>query len=412
MIEKLPTGEWQRVEAVLGGALERTGLARREFIDQACTGDEALRREVTSLLAAHDRTGAVDALAADIAPLAAGLRIDGTSPGDGENDHETRSLVGRTITQYRIISRLGHGGMGVVYEAFDTRLQRPVALKFLSPHLTHDRHAQRRFETEARAAAALDHPNICSVSEIGTTDGGERFLVMPLCIGETLHERIARGPLDIPDAVEIAVQISRGLAKAHDAGIVHRDIKPSNLFITHDGVVKILDFGIAKLLDQAIVLTGGGLLGTPAYMSPEQVRGERIDAGTDVWAVGVVLYEMLTGERPFHARGAALLARIAHAEPAPLPNFRADLPDALDTLIRRALSKKRADRPSSMRDIERELVALGVGASSTLHVEGTGADVRRPVRARRFRRSVMLGAGALVTLAAISGIVYLMRLAR
>lgn len=375
MIEKLPTGEWQRVEAVLGGALERTGSARRAFIDEACTGDEALRREVTSLLAAHDQTGAVDALAADIAPLAAGLRIGGTSPGDGEHDRKTSTLVGRTITQYRILSHVGHGGMGVVYEAFDTRLQRPVALKFLSPHVTDDRHAQRRFETEARAAAALDHPNICSVLEIGTTDGGERFLVMPRYIGETLHERIARGPLDIPDAVEIAVQISRGLATAHDAGIVHRDIKPSNLFITHDGVVKILDFGIAKLLDQANVLSGGGLLGTPAYMSPEQVRGERIDAGTDVWAVGVVLYEMLTGERPFRARGAALLARITHAEPAPLPNFRTDLPDALVTLIQRTLSKKRADRPSSMRQIEGALLALGVLAEGPVEVEHTSANV-------------------------------------
>ncbi|QJR37511.1 serine/threonine-protein kinase [Gemmatimonas groenlandica] len=382
MIEKLPTGEWQRVEAVLGGALERTGSARRAFVDQACTGDEALRREVTSLLAAHDRTGAVDALAADIAPLAAGLRIGGTSPGDGEHDQEASTLVGRTITPYRIVSHLGHGGMGVVYEAFDARLQRPVALKFLSPHLTNDRHAQRRFETEARAAAALDHPNICTVSEIGTTDGGERFLVMPLYIGETLHERIARGPLAIPDAVEIAVQIARGLAKAHDAGIVHRDIKPSNLFITQDGVVKILDFGIAKLLDQAIVLSGGGLLGTPAYMSPEQVRGERIDAGTDVWAVGVVLYEMLTGARPFHARGAALLARITHAEPTPLPNFRTDLPDALVTLIQRALSKKRADRPSSMREIEGELLALGVLAEGTVEVEHTGANVGLATGAR------------------------------
>ncbi len=198
---------------------------------------------------------------------------------------------------YRIVSQLGQGGMGVVYQAHDPRLDRHVAIKLLPPNLTRDEIAKQRFLQEAKAASALDHPNICTIFEINETGDGQLYLVMARYEGETLKERISKGPLSLNDAIDIATQVGNGLAKAHAAGIVHRDIKPANLMVTADGTVKILDFGLAKLTGTEGMTQTGTTVGTVAYMSPEQAKGQEVDHRTDIWSLGVVLYEMLAGQR-------------------------------------------------------------------------------------------------------------------
>jgi len=206
---------------------------------------------------------------------------------------------GARLGPYDILAELGHGGMGVVYTATDPRLRRQVAIKLLSPDLTRDDPAKQRFLHEAQAASALDHPNICTIYEINETGDGQLYLVMAHYEGETLQARIGRGPLDLDDAIDIANQVGQGLAEAHAAGIVHRNIKPANLLIAKGGLVKILDFGLAKLVGADGATQTGTAIGTVAYMSPEQARGQEVDHRTDIWSLGVVFYEMLTGQPPF-----------------------------------------------------------------------------------------------------------------
>jgi serine/threonine-protein kinase len=339
---------WTRIEEILAGALEREPAARAAFLEEACGGDAALRGEVDSLLAAHERPGAVDRLAADLAPVAARLRSTAVS------------LVGKTVGPYEVHQEIGGGAMGVVYQALDTRLGRPVALKFLRPHLGTDDSAAERFRLEARTVGGLEHPNICTLHEIGEAEPGQLYLAMPLYDGETLQRRIARGPLAVEQAVGIAVQIARGLAKAHARTIIHRDIKPSNVLVTADGVVKILDFGIAKLA--GVALTGPStVLGTLGYMSPEQAEGEPIDHRTDLWSLGVVLYEMLAGRRPFPGDTLPAVAEsILSGEPAPISTLRPDTPAGLDRILATALAKTPAGRYQSAQAFERDLLALGL----------------------------------------------------
>ncbi|MCI0493908.1 serine/threonine protein kinase, partial [candidate division KSB1 bacterium] len=218
-------------------------------------------------------------------------------------------MIGRTISHYRIIEKLGEGGMGVVYKAEDLKLKRIVALKFLPPELTRDPEAKERFIQEAQAASALDHPNICTIHKIDETEDGQLFIVMACYDGETVKKKVASGQsreagsrsagLSVDNVIDIAIQIAQGLAKAHEHGMVHRDIKPANVMITNDGVAKILDFGLAKLKGQIGLTKAGTTLGTVAYMSPEQTQGDAADQRTDIWALGVVIYEMLTGQLPF-----------------------------------------------------------------------------------------------------------------
>ena len=208
-------------------------------------------------------------------------------------------VPGSTLGPYDIRAELGHGGMGVVYTAHDPRLKRQVAIKLLTADLTRDETAKQRFLQEAQAASALDHPNICTIFEINETPDGQLYLVMAYYEGETLKQRIEQGSLGVDDAIDIATQVGQGLAEAHGAGIVHRDIKPANLLIAKGGVVKILDFGLAKLAGAEGVTQTGTAVGTVAYMSPEQARGEEVDHRTDIWSLGVVLYEMLSGQPPF-----------------------------------------------------------------------------------------------------------------
>ena len=211
-------------------------------------------------------------------------------------------MIGETISHYRILEKLGGGGMGVVYKAEDSRLKRTVALKFLKPELTDDEDTRTRFVHEAQAASALQHHNICTIHEIDQTADGRMFICMEYYPGATLKNRIERGALPMREAVEIAAQGAEGLAKAHEAGMVHRDIKPANIAITNDGVLKILDFGLAKLTDRTRITKMGTTVGTVSYMSPEQARGDEVTAAADVWSLGVILYEMLTGRLPFSLR--------------------------------------------------------------------------------------------------------------
>ena len=268
-------------------------------------------------------------------------------------------VAGSKLGPYQIVSELGQGGMGVVYEATDPRLKRTVAIKLLPPNLTKDETAKQRFLQEAQAASALDHPNICTIYEINETNDGQLYLVMAHYEGETLKERIERGPLPLNDAVDIATQVGQGLAEAHEAGIVHRDIKPANLLVTKTGVVKILDFGLAKLAGAEGVTQTGTTMGTVAYMSPEQARGQEVDHRTDIWSLGVVLYEMVAGRPPFQReQGDAIVHAILREAPTALTGRRTGVPMDLERVVTRALSKPRDDRYQTVADLLSELRTL------------------------------------------------------
>ena len=265
-------------------------------------------------------------------------------------------MEGQTLSHYKVLEKLGGGGMGVVYKALDTHLDRHVALKLLPPELTRDEDARERFVLEAKAASALDHTNICTIHDIDETPDGQMFIAMGYYEGETLKKRIEHGPLPIEEALDIAVQVAQGLVKAHEAGIVHRDIKPANLIVTTDGAVKIVDFGIAKLTGQTALTKTGLTLGTTAYMSPEQLAGNDVDQRTDLWALGVVLYEMLTGQHPFRREAAmALMSAILNDTAKPVREIRPDLPGTLSEIVSRCLQKKRGHRYESAAALQNDL---------------------------------------------------------
>jgi serine/threonine-protein kinase len=267
-------------------------------------------------------------------------------------------MIGQTISHYRIAEKLGEGGMGVVYKAEDLKLGRAVALKLLPPHLLDSEEHKARFLHEARAAALLDHPNICTVYEIDEVEG--RALLAMACLeGQTLKQKIAQRPLPLQEALDIAVQIGQGLQAAHEKGIVHRDIKPANIMISPPGQVKIMDFGLAQLSDRTKLTATGSKLGTPAYMSPEQTEGKPADRRSDIWALGVVLYEMISGRVPFPGEAEAAVAyAIVHTEPELLTALRSGVPLALDRTVEKALAKDPAERYQHVEDLLVDLRAL------------------------------------------------------
>jgi serine/threonine protein kinase/tetratricopeptide (TPR) repeat protein len=269
------------------------------------------------------------------------------------------SMIGKIVSHYRILEKLGEGGMGVVYRAQDTKLDRMVALKFLPLEFTRDAHARKRFIQEAKAASALNHPNISTIYEIGEA-GDATFITMECIEGGSLKDKIRSGMLSIDEVVAIALQVAEGLQEAHEKGIVHRDIKSENIIVTTKGKVKIIDFGVAKLLRGSQHQETGQRIGTGAYMSPEQLWGEEeVDHRADIWSLGVVLYEMLTAHLPFEAvYEQALTYSILHTDPEPISTFRPDVPEMAEHIVRKALEKDRNDRYQSINALIADLKAI------------------------------------------------------
>jgi serine/threonine protein kinase/tetratricopeptide (TPR) repeat protein len=366
---------WDRVTELFERALALPAEARGKFLEEHCAGDAALQSEVESLLAAYTpaRTFFDDLEAAVVAP-SMGVLVGGSAT----------LAPGTVLDAYEIEAAIGAGGMGVVYRAHDRRLHRTVALKFIAPELIHNGEARARLIREARAAAALDHPHICTIHAIEQAPDGRLFLVMPYYNGETLKQRLSRGALDVSTATWIAAEVAEGLAHAHRAGIIHRDIKPANVLLTDEGAVKILDFGIARLTGGAAATRSGVTIGTAAYMAPEQVRGESSDARADIWSLGVLLYEMSSGQRPFRGDSeAAVLYAVLEAEPEPI-----GLPSGLDRLLERMLSKDATLRPSeaaAVADVLRQFHAQQTAVSPVRTPEF-------PALLGRRARSMALGA--------------------
>ncbi len=338
------TTDWETLKRLFERAHELPAEERAAFLEEIGASDSEAQAELTSLLAsAEEADPFFDSLAGAVLSLPPWTEDQTSTKTEPEPD----PWIGKSVRQYRIERKLGAGGMGVVYRAHDGSLDRRVALKFLPPHLSTDEEATRRFLIEARAAAALDHPNVCAIYEIGRDEAGRMFIAMAHYEGETLTEKLERGPLPVEEACDYARQIAAGLAAAHAQGIAHRDIKPGNVIVTLEGVAKVLDFGLAKLTD--VARTGTGVrLGTVAYMSPEQVRGQAVDHRTDLWSLGVVLHEMLTGHRPFRGdRSEVVIHAILHEEPEPPSAARSEVTPELDVVVGRLLAKDPEQRHAS-----------------------------------------------------------------
>jgi eukaryotic-like serine/threonine-protein kinase len=300
-------------------------------------------------------------------------------------------MIGQTVSHYKIVEKIGGGGMGVVYKAEDTRLKRTVALKFLPSDLIRDEDAKTRFVHEAQAASALQHPNICTIHDVEQTDDHRLFIVMDCYEGESVKSRIANGQIRIDEALDIAAQVARGLAKAHESGIVHRDIKPANIMLGKDGIVRIVDFGLAKLSGQTMLTKSGSMVGTAAYMSPEQARGEKVDYRTDIWSLGVVLYEMLTSQQPFASEyEQAMMYSILSAEPKPIEELRPEVPGNIIGIVQRAMEKDKGKRFQSAAEMAEAL-------------RGEGKPLKKKMSGRK-RRMVWYAAAAVVVIAAALGI--------
>jgi eukaryotic-like serine/threonine-protein kinase len=315
----------QRIEVLFDQCSDLPPARRGRFLEIAVAGDLALRREVEALLASAERAQSTGRLERIVAAAFELPRASTGTPRPGD--------------RYELLEKLGRGGMGTVYRATDRQSGHVVALKFLADGLAEDTVLKRRFQREAQAAAGLDHVNIGAIHGVEETEEGRLFIVMPYYGGGTLKSTIAQGPLPVADAIGCAAQVADGLAHAHAAGVIHRDIKPANLMFAGDGSLKILDFGIAKIAGEKLTRTGL-VLGTLAYMSPEQAAGGTLDHRTDLWALGAVFHEMLTGRPPFAAASIELLFRaVRQEEPAAIRSLRPEVPRGIEAVVSRLLQK-------------------------------------------------------------------------
>src|SRR5688572_19285668 len=375
-----------RVDRLLQSALELSGAERDTFVRRACGGDAQLEGELRSLIAAHDRADGF--LAAPAIDLAARRPVR-RSEGDGQAGSD--SLIGQRFSHYRIVEKLGGGGMGVVYKAEDTRLGRRVALKFVSDELSRDPEALSRFAREAQTASALNHPNICTIYDIGEQDG-RSFIVMEYLEGSTLKDRLAAGSLSLNTVLDVGTQVADALDAAHTAGIIHRDIKPANIFIGSRDRVRVLDFGLAKMRapdsHQVDLTTMAGtrqgvVMGTAAYMAPEQARGEAVDHRADIWSLGLVLYEMVKGSRPPQA-----------------VRLRVEASLELERIVAKCLETERELRYQHAADLRTDLERLRRGQDATV-----AAQVALPRRVVP-RLWLSIGAAAVAIAATVAGVIY------
>jgi serine/threonine protein kinase/Tol biopolymer transport system component len=365
----------RQITSIFHSAIEREGTERRAFLDGACGDDDALRREVESLINSHQNAGSL---------LDAPAYERGAELLAGEHQAD---LAGTKLGRYRIVRLLGAGGMGEVYFAEDTQLGRNLALKLLSRRLTEDPTLVARFRQEARAASTLNHPNIVTIYEVGEFEG-THFIATEFVEGVTLREVIARHPLEISVALDIAMQVASALSKAHGAGVVHRDIKPENVMVDAEGHAKVLDFGIAKLTEQSstagqeaptilrVETSPGAVVGTAHYMSPEQARGLGVDSRTDIFSLGVLLYEMLAGRQPFEGETSTdVMAAIIKKEPPPLARYNREVTEALDLVVQKALAKDRDERYQTAKEMQADLRRVGQRLESSASTTEARATV-------------------------------------
>ena len=389
---------WQRVKRLFEAALERGAEQRSEFLNQACAGDRSLRVEVEALLVSYEQDkGFMESPA--VAGAASSLL-----------EEQTPSLIGELFGPYKILREIGRGGMGDVYLAEDIRLGRQVALKLLPTVFTTDQNRLSRFQQEARVASSLSHPNVCVIHGVGETEDGRHYIVMEYVEGQMLSRHMAGARMKLAEVVDVATQIASALAAAHAAGVVHRDIKPDNIMLRQDGIIKVLDFGLAKLTEpEALDLEGstrqlvetqsGMVQGTIAYMSPEQARGLPVDARTDIWSLGVVLYEMLAGQRPFEGQTPGdMIAAVLTNEPASLAQVVPEVPVGLQRIVRRCMEKQPDKRFQSAGDLAFALEEISL-PSGTTAVRYEAPSLL--IRLTKGRLSWMLSTGVLLLIALV-----------